>query len=211
MEARAESHYGTSFRALLLIAGLLWCSRAVSEDVRALLDQADAAFAAGHYVYPARGSAMSLYHDALALDPGNLEARRGLERLVEHFLQQAAQAIEEERYNKAGSLISQARMVDPENANIEPMDRELDLLESADRYEVRLDWRQVSQRSPELEPVLRKLGARARKEGCRAVITVSNDREGRWVYQQLSNAPGAKRIQAQIRIGSPSAVTIVCF
>jgi hypothetical protein len=211
MEARAESHSRTSFRALLLILGALCCSGATSVNVQALLDQADAAYAAGHYVYPARGSAMSLYHEALTLDPDNAEASRGLERLVEHFLQQAASAIEKERYNKAGSLISQARMVDPENPNIEPMARELALLENADRYEVRLDWRQVSERSSALGPVLKDLGARARRDGCHAVITVSSDSEGRWVYQQLTSAPGDSRIQAQIRIGSPSAVTIVCF
>jgi len=211
MEARAESHPRTSFRALLLILSTLCCSGASSADVRGLLDQAGAAYAAGHYVYPARGSAMSLYQEALSLDPDNAEAGRGLERLVEHFLQQAASAMEDDNYNKAGSLISQARMVDPENPNIGPMARELELLENADRYQVRLDWRKVSARSPDLGPVLKDLGARARRDGCHAVITVSSDGEGRWVYQQLSSAPGEKRIQAQIRIGSPSAVTVVCF
>ena len=154
---------------------------------------------------------MSLYHEALVLDPDNPEARRGLERVVDHFLSEATAAIAVERYSKANGALSRARMVDPDNPNIEPIAAELRLLESAERSRTVLDWRLVAARSSELTPTLTRAGARARNEGCHAVISVSSDAEGRWIYEQLSRAPGERRIQAQIRIASPSAVEVLCF
>lgn len=180
-------------------------------EIRQLLDYAAAAVRAGQLIYPARGSAMSLYHEALVLNPDNPEARRGLERLVDHFLSEATAAIEVERYSKANGALSRARMVDPDNPNIEPIAAELRLLENAERRRTVLDWRLVAARSSELTPTLTRAGARARNEGCRAVISVSSDAEGRWIYEQLSRAPGERRIQAQIRIASPSAVEVLCF
>jgi len=211
VEAGARSHSRVPIRAACLILGVALSAGAAPQEIRALLDQAAGAMAARHYVYPASGSAMALYREVLVLDPGNSEAAQGLERLVEHFLQEAAAAIDQERYGAAETMLSRARMVDPEDPDIAPLETQLELLENATRHEVHLDWRKVAARSPELTPVLVELGRQARREGCRAVITVSNDSEARWVYEQLSQAPGERRIQAQVRIASPSAVAILCF
>jgi hypothetical protein len=182
-----------------------------AERVTELLALAAAAVRAEQLIYPARGSAMSLYHEVLTLAPDNLQARRGLEQLVDHYLVQASEAIAEERYASAHGALSRARMIDRSNPNIEPIAAELRLLEEAKRYRTALDWRQVANRSGELRPALHLAGAQARKDGCRAIISVGSDSEGRWVYQQMSNAPGERRIRAQIRIASPSAVEVLCF
>ncbi len=181
------------------------------EETAQRLAGADAAFAAGHLIYPARGSAMALYQEVLLTDPGNAAAQRGLERLVEHFLEEASRAIEREQYIKADSMLSKARMIDRDNPNIEPLAKQLRLLEEAERHRVTLDWRLVSARSSELAATLERLGGLARGEGCRAMISVSSDAEGRWVYQQMSRAPGERRIKAQMRIASPAAVEVLCF
>jgi hypothetical protein len=183
----------------------------VQDQIDNLLENATTAQLVGQLIYPARGSAMSLYHEVLFIDPGNPAAQRGLEQVVDHFLGDAAAAIAAERYSKARGALSRARMVDPNNTNIEPIAAELRLLEKAERSRTVLDWQLVAARSSELTPILRRAGVKARKDGCHAVISVSNDAEGRWIYQQLSRAPGERRIQAQIRIASPSAVEVLCF
>jgi len=190
---------------------LLSLSVAASDQVTALLSAAQTAMAEKHYVYPASGSAMALYHDVLTLEPDNPQAQRGLEQIVEHFLDQAREATDQQRYIKAQGMVSRARMVDPENPNIEPIARELRLLEQATRHKVTLDWRKVSARSSKLAPQLHKLGGLARQPDCRAIISVSSDAEGRWIYQQMSQAPGDQRIAAQIRIESPAAVEVLCL
>jgi hypothetical protein len=154
---------------------------------------------------------MSLYHQVLTLQPDNAQARTGLEQLVEHYLNEASRAISQERYTRAHGALSRARLVDRTNPNIEPIAAELRLLEQAQRIRTTLDWRLVAARSGELTPTLRKAGSQARKDGCQAIISVSSDAEGRWIYQQMSGAPGDRRIRAQIRIASPSAVEVLCF
>ena len=179
--------------------------------ILSLLDAADAAWRDKHLIYPAQGSAMTLYYEILQRSPGSAEALWGLERLVEHFLGLASVALERRQYTKAGAMISRARLVDPDNPNIEPMSVQLRLLENAHREKVTLDWRKLAERSSDLGPVLRRIGTLAKREGCRATISVSNDAEGRWVYQQMSRAPGDTRIRAQTRIASPAAVEVLCF
>lgn len=219
MEFRGNRQPSTTIRALVgIVAVICVCPTAFSaarptdaQAIAALLEAAEAAFAAEQFIYPARGSAMTLYHEVLVIAPDNLEARRGLERLVDHYLGEATAAIARGRYIRAESALSRARMIDRDNPNIEPIAAELRLLENAERTRAGLDWRLVAQRSSKLTPTLIRLGSKARQPGCRAIISVGNDAEGRWLYQQLSKAPGERRIQAQIRIASPSAVEVLCF
>ncbi len=179
--------------------------------VTGLLEQAEAAFDAAHYIYPAAGSAMSLYHQALVLEPENPEARRGLERLVDHFLGSAVDAIEQRRLTTADAMLSRARLVDRDNPNIKPIEAQLRLIENAKREKLVLDWRKLSRRDPGLAPRLEQIGALARQPGCRTTITVSNDSEGRWVYRKLNGAQGEARIRADLRIASPPSVEVLCF
>ena len=154
---------------------------------------------------------MSLYHQILDTDPDNIAAQRGLERIVEHFLEAASTALERQQYTRADSMLSRARLADRHNPNIEPIETQLRLIENARREKVRLDWRKLAARSPDLNKPLARLGGMARQAGCRATITVSNDAEGRWVYQQMSRSPGKERIRARMQIASPASVEIVCF
>ena len=226
MDFRANAALAAKIRVLLGICCMLgvtqgWSAESPgvaagseptdSNEVTQLLMQASAAVSREQFIYPARGSAMSLYHEVLTLEPGNGEALQGLETLVEHYLSEASVAIAEQRYTRAHGALSRARMIDRSNPNIEPIAAELRLLEEAERIRTVLDWRLVAERSNQLAPVLQKAGRQARQDGCRAIISVGSDAEGRWVYQQMSNAPGDRRIRAQIRIASPSAVEVLCF
>ena len=196
-----------------LLAALIWPGRALTalEDPGALLDRAEAAERTGHLVYPARGSAMSLYHEALSADPGNEHALAGLTRIAEHYLEAAQQAMDRHALIKADSLLSRARMVYPDYPGIEAIAGQLALLEGAERTLETLDWRAVAARSPSLKPRLHRLGSAAKQGDCRVTISVSNDAEGRWIYRQLSDAPGKGRIRAEVQIASPAAVEILCF
>jgi hypothetical protein len=180
-------------------------------DVSALLDAAEAAERREQLIYPARGSAMSLYHEVLFLDPDNAHAQEGLTRLAEHYLVQAQAALEDNQLLKADSLVSKARMIHPDYPGVAVMQQKLELLEQAERTRVTLDWRLVADRSSELVPTLRNLGKTAKGDDCRVTIDVSNDSEGRWIYREMNAASGEQRLRAEVRIASPAAVEIVCF
>jgi hypothetical protein len=178
--------------------------------VYGLLDQADRAIAADHLTYPAAGSAMVLYDRVMILDPGNDEARRGRERIVDRYLEMALDAAEARRFENARAMLDRARLVDPEHPGIDPGEAQVGLLSNADRQVIALDADSLGKRDAELTAALKKAGLASRSEGCRAVITARTDSEGRWIYQQMSVA-GKRRIQAQLEIGTPPRVEVLCF
>jgi hypothetical protein len=154
---------------------------------------------------------MSLYHEVLFHDPDNEHARDGLVRLAEHYLEAAQAAMDADQLLKADSLVSRARMIDPDYPAVTSVQRQIDLLEAAERTRETLDWRQVADRSPALIGKLERLGRLAKQNDCRVTIQVSNDAEGRWIYRHMNQAPGPGRIRAEVKIASPAAVDILCF
>jgi len=84
-------------------------------DVTPLLDAAEALLAAGRIDAPDDPNARALFERALALDPGNPRARRGLARIGSSYLLKARIALE------AGDLdAAAARLTDAERAGADP-------------------------------------------------------------------------------------------
>lgn len=88
---------------------------APAADVTPLLDAAEALLAAGRVDAPDDPNARALFERALALDPGNARARRGLARVGSGYLLKARMALE------AGDLDgAAARITDAERAGADP-------------------------------------------------------------------------------------------
>ncbi|HEX7037717.1 MAG TPA: hypothetical protein VF210_18245 [Pseudomonadales bacterium] len=179
--------------------------------VERLLADAERAIANDHLTYPASGSALALYDRVMILDPGNDAARRGLERIVERYLELALSAAERRRFTEAEAMLNRARLVDPEHPGIDPTDVQVRLLAGAERHVVPLDAERLRRQDPALASTLRQAGVAGRGDGCRVRIVARSDSEGRWIYQQMSDAPGDTRIRAQLDIGSPPQVEVLCF
>ena len=182
-----------------------------AEEIFALLDAAEAAMQREQITYPAQGSALGHYDTVLALDPHNPYAERGLERIVEYYLEKAELAAQRNHPARARSMLERARMVDADHPAVHRTEIQINLLANAERKRLTLDKAQLARRSADLGQPLKTFGTQARVSNCRAIIRVQNDAEGRWVYQQMNSAPGEDRIRAQIQIGSPPLVELVCF
>ena len=55
---------------------------------------------------------------------------------------------------------------------------------------------------------LQRIGFEAKTRDALCVITARSDPEGRWIYQQLADSPGEKRVRAEIEIGTPPSVEL---
>jgi len=186
-------------------------STADQQRVLQLLEQAQRALAEDHLTYPANGSALTPFDAARAIDPENLEAQRGLEFIVERYIDMAERAASRGQLARARSMLDRARIVDAEHPAIPPSERRLGLLESTPRERLRIDALLLRGRSPTLVAALKDLAPLAREEHCRAIIRAGNDADGRWIYQGMSSGPGERRIRAQVQIGTPPQVEILCF
>ncbi len=182
-----------------------------AEEVARLLSRAEQAIADDHLTYPAKGSALDLYDRVRILDPDNDQALRGLERIVERYLELALEAADRQRFSSARAMLDRARLVDPRHPGITPAAYRLQMLEKAERRVVSLDSQRLRDHDPALAETLRRTGRVSRGNGCRAQITAPSDSAGRWIYQQMSAAPGEARITAELEIGSPPRVEVLCF
>lgn len=185
-------------------------SEADQRRVDDLLSRADAALAADHLSYPAKDSALNLLDAVLAIDPTSAPARRGLERIVERYVDLAERAAARGQVARARSMLDRARIVDPDHPAIGPTTARLQFLETAERELLRMDPAALRSRAPDLIGSLQRIGTQARKPGCRTTIRVGSDADGRWIYKHMSGGPEQRRIRAQVQIGSPPQVEVLC-
>lgn len=183
---------------------------AYDEDaLYALLDAADAALADDRLLTPEQDSAYRYFREALAIAPDHPLARRGFERIVESYLALAGRAIERERWASARSMLDRASTVSGDHPGIAAMRRQVELLASARRESVSLVQSAVRGRSPDAAAQLKRLGREARQPNARVTIRAASDVDGRWIYEQMNEAPGERRIRASLQLGAPPKVTVL--
>ena len=175
----------------------------------ALLDAADAALAEDRLLTPEQDSAYHYFREALAMAPDHPLARRGFERIVESYLALANRAIERERWASARSMLDRASIVDGDHLGIATLRRQVELLANAQRESVALVQSAVRGRSPGTAAQLKRLGRKARQANARVTIRAGSDVDGRWIYEQMNEAPGERRIRASLQIGVPPKVTVL--
>ncbi|MEM1229431.1 MAG: hypothetical protein AAGI15_02760 [Pseudomonadota bacterium] len=178
--------------------------------VEELVARGDAALASGHLDEPRANSAIDLYRRALAIDPNAMAARRGIEAVAERYLAQARRAAEYGAHDRAARQLATARRTDPKHPGLDPTGAYLSLLRESHRYELDMGRSELAARASSLGARLAAFGTRGREPACRTQIRAPRDADGRWIYQQLSRAPGSQRIRSQFELGAPPRVTVLC-
>lgn len=181
--------------------------------IRGLLDQANRAIRYDHLTGPHPGSAEDLFRQVLALDPNNEEALRGPEKIAERLVAKALEAASRWSLTEARAFLARARAIMPGHPSIAPTETQINLLASAKRKQQRFDAAAVQQMDERAEAASRlaALGAEAKGGGCRTTITAPSDETGRWMFQKMNEVDMDGRVRANIRIGSPPGVELVCF
>jgi hypothetical protein len=180
-------------------------------QIRHLLDMAHWAMADDRLSSPYQGSAQAAYDQVLQIQSDQPEARRGLERIVERYLELALAAAARRQFTSAREMIDRAQHVDPDHPGIAPAQAQIRMLSAADRRVIALDGAQLRDQDQAVRNTLAAAGTASRRDGCRIEIFARSDAEGRWIYQQLSGGDGHERIRAQLNIGSPPRLELLCF
>jgi hypothetical protein len=175
----------------------------------ALLEQGDQALKAGRLLTPIDSCAYDFYKEALVVAPGHPAALHGLERVAERYVAMAEQAAEKGQYQSARSMLERARIVDPDLDSIDAMEVQITMRSTAQRQTTTLDAQQLSDHSGVLVGRLKALGAQAKSQDSWVIIRARSDAEGRWIYQQMADSPGARRIRAEMTLGAPPAVDLL--
>jgi hypothetical protein len=93
---------------------------AQDQAIRALLTQADAQVAKGHYSQPDDDNAIYTYLKVLKIDPDNIDAKQGIESVNGRFLSSGYKALDEQDEDLAAVALKKLRAIDPRSeASIE--------------------------------------------------------------------------------------------
>ncbi len=179
-------------------------------DLDLLLRQARVAYDAHRLTTPAENSAYELYREVLRLDPDNDAARRGLEKIVERYIQFALDAVDRRQFSRARTMLKRARFVDANHPAIAPTEEQLQLIENARRDRETIDRQLLEQRGARLALRLQKLGQRAAAANCRVQINAASDADGRWIYRQINKGSPGARVRARLQITAPPSVELIC-
>ena len=95
------------------------------EKVDLLIERAQQAMLDRHYLDPAEGSALSLYRNALLLDPSSGEAAQGLQRLAEILFARVQSALDERKFDVALQALETARSINPADSRLAAFDERL--------------------------------------------------------------------------------------
>jgi TonB family protein len=103
---------------------------AADEKVDLLIEKAQQAMTDRHFIEPAEGSALSLYRNALLLEPGNGEARQGLQRLAEILFGRVQSALDERKIDVALQALETARSINPDDTRLSALDQRIATLKA---------------------------------------------------------------------------------
>ena len=194
------------------------------EKLNELLTRADNAARNEHLTFPKQGSAFQIYSEILAVEPSQEDAMRGLEHIVERYMNLALNALAQQQFAQARSMLNRAKLVLPNHPSIEPTEAQLRLLSEAERKTVKLSQELFANldegetQAAQLQLALQDLSAIQNPRNCRFRIWARNDAQGRKIYQTLSQsarstsaAQGGMRLRAQIDLRMPAAVERTCF
>jgi TonB family protein len=92
------------------------------EKVDVLIEKAQQAMLERHFIDPADGSALTLYKNALLLDPANGEARQGLQRLAEILFARVQSSLDERKFDVALQSLETARSIIPGDSRLAALD-----------------------------------------------------------------------------------------
>ncbi len=180
-------------------------------DLDALLEQASIAFDEHRLTTPAEHSAYAIYQEVLRLDPNNDDARRGLEKIVERYVEFALDAVDRRQFGRAQRFLERARTVDADHPAIAPTEEQAQLIENAKRERQAVDASLLKRRSASLALKLQQFGSRAVAANCLVYIHAATDADGRWLYRQINQGSPRSRIRARLQIASPPSVELVCL
>lgn len=125
--------FGAGVVALAAVAGSLWWTfsdrPAVIDPRQAAVQQAlasaDQAFRAGQFVEPPDSSALFFYRRALGIDPQQPVATVGINRIADHYIQQAETLLVEGELEAAAAALAVVRRVRPEHKRLRFLDAQL--------------------------------------------------------------------------------------
>ena len=184
-------------------------SDAEKREVQTLIYDAEDAFANNHLGFTHDGSALTLYRQALRLDPENAQAQRGIEKIIEHYIALALKAAHRFDTATARTLLDQGRQIDPIHPSIAPAEQFIQTIDTSHREVVILRGLTDANVRATMNALVQGV-----QKTCRFRIFAANDARTRHLYQLLRASflrnDLNRRPRASSNISTPERLERIC-
>ena len=184
-------------------------SAAEKRKLQSHIYAAEDAIANNHLSIPYEGSALSLYRQALRLDPENAQAQRGVEIIIEHYVALALKAAKRDDTASARSLLHLGRDIDPTHPSIEPTEQFVQTVDTSHREIVTLRGLSEAKLRATINALVHGI-----QPSCRFRIHAANDADARRLYQLLRESffhhDLNRRPRAASSISTPERLERIC-
>ena len=184
-------------------------SDAEKRKVQTLIYDAEDAFASNHLNFPDDGSALTLYRQALRLDPENAQAQRGMEKIIEHYIALALKAANRFDTATARTLLDRGRQIDPTHPSIAPAEQFIQTIDTSHREVVILRGLTDAKVRATINALVQGV-----QKTCRFRIFAANDARTRHLYQLLRASflqnDLHRRPRASSNISPPERLERIC-
>lgn len=194
-EAEFRAHFEAQLRYQRMIADMLFEGRK--------------ALNANRLLTPPDTSAHAYFMRVLAIEPDNAVALRGIQEIVEQYLQLAGQSSRQGQFSNAESYLRRAEQVDRSHPGIASAWVALEAeMESTDVIHS-LNARDLASQSAVLTEQLAQIAVQARDSGAFFLITAPNDAQARWIYLQMQAAVEGHRLRGNIELGETPTIRLI--
>ncbi len=179
------------------------------QQLENLLIRAEDAMADSELNPPEHNRVVDLFEQALKLDPNNVRARRGLEQILEHYVEKALQAANRGDTSTARLMLRNGKQIDPQHPSIAPTAQFVQNVDTSHREAVTLRGLSKRRLRQTIDGLV--LGT---KGNCRFRIFAASDARTRALYQLLRESFAQNRIEKRPRavteISTPERMERVC-
>jgi len=138
----------------------------------------------------------------LAISPQEQEAQKGMNSISERYQQFARKVAEQGLVLKAEAYLKKARMAAAQHENMATTEAFIELMRHSDIRTYRLATNELTSRAAAIKDKLYSIGRHAFELEAKVLIVARNDKEGRWMYQQMQAASQESRLRANLQTGS---------
>lgn len=101
--------------------GIVFSSRKPGDDIASLLTKAETLEANNRLTLPPDDNALATYQRIRDIDPDNVEAGRGIERIKDRLIKLARESMAQSHWSQARSNLQKVQRIDPDNETVAAM------------------------------------------------------------------------------------------
>lgn len=186
--------------------------------LQALLEAGQDALQAGRLSAPSQDfpatatGAAELFYQALAIQPDNPDAHRGLEQILEQYVAQAIEAADVGDLLSSYSLLARATSIDPQHPSIRPAQAYVNVLDRADVRSIVVASLSPTALGRIIDSLVIEVKPRAEK--CHYRIFAPSDSQARTLYNRLRESYARNdlniRVRASTTISQPERLERIC-